>query len=124
MPVPGKLVLGRKRPLSAFVPHVSRLAASVVFGPPVLGVMIWFLDRFYKPIVCQSAGRGTNGEAGTEGTNRTLSCLHEVQLRQFYVSPCHESRLEVEQATEENRPGAVNSNVTHSRSHDSRVWLF
>ena len=38
--------------------------------------------------------------------------------RQFYVSPCHESRLEVEQATEENRPGAVNSNVTHSRSHD------
>ena len=38
--------------------------------------------------------------------------------RQFYVSPCHESGLEVEQATEENRPGAVNSNVTHSRSHD------
>ena len=65
MPVPGKLVLGQKRPLSAFVPHVSRLAASVVFGPPVLGVMIWFLDRFYKPIVCQSAGRGTNEEAGS-----------------------------------------------------------
>ena len=64
------------------------------------------------------------GRQGTEGTNRTLSCLHEVQLRQFYVSPCHESRLEVEQATEENRPGAVNSNVIHSLSHDSRVWLF
>ena len=63
--MPGKLLLGGKRPLSAFVPHVSRLAASVVFGPPVLGVMIWFLDRFYKPIVCQSAGLGTNEEAGS-----------------------------------------------------------
>ena len=63
--VNAKKLLGRKRPLSAFVPHVSRLAASVVFGPPVLGVMIWFLDRFYKPIVCQSAGPGTNEEAGS-----------------------------------------------------------
>ena len=33
--------------------------------------------------------------------------------------------LELEQATEENRPGAVNSNVTHSRSHDLvRLCLF
>ena len=60
-----------KRPLSAFVPHVSRLAASVVFGPPVLGVMIWFLDRFYKPIVCQPAGLGTNGEARAQ----TVVCM-------------------------------------------------
>ena len=116
----GEAVKTKKAPFSLRAPCKPPGLASVVFDQaPVLGVMIWFLDRFYKPIVCQSAGRGTNGEAGTEGTNRTLSCLHEVQLRQFYVSPCHESRLEVEQATEENRPGAVNSNVTHSRSHDS-----
>ena len=66
--------------------------------------------------------RTGNQWGGRELRAQTVVCME--LSRQFYVSPCHESRLELEQATEENRPGAVNSNVIHSLSHDSRVWLF
>jgi hypothetical protein len=51
--------------------HVSPtgLEASVVFDAPVVAVMIWFLDRFYKPIV--SRGRQWEPMGGQPGTNST-----------------------------------------------------
>ena len=64
----GEAVKTKKAPFSLRAPCKPPGPASVVFDQaPVLGVMIWFLDRFYKPIVCQSAGLGTNGEAGSWG---------------------------------------------------------
>ena len=93
--------------IRGFVLHVpGLLPGPVVFSTSVQGVMICFLDRFYKPIVGQSWQREPMGAEGRAQT-ALLACLHEAQA--VLCQAMSRTQAGIGAAGGENRAGAVNS---------------